>query len=201
GLEGVQIAGVRRGVGDEFLGKRLGDVARAAGHPDLDSVGAYEAVFDFYIANRGEIGIITHYGNDATVERFFLRPTMALCTDGLMPGPGQKPHPRALGAFPKALRMAREMGIALKDIVFRMSTLPCRFLGLEDPVLVPGADASLVLFDWNAVRERNDYLHPLVPSEGIDIVWVHGEMVLDHGTVRAPSRYRGRVLLPVAAGN
>ncbi len=201
GLQGVQIAGVRRGVGDEFLGKRLGDVARAAGHPDLDSVGAYDAVFDFYIANRGEIGIITHYGNDATVERFFLRPTMAICTDGLMPGPGQKPHPRALGAFPKALRMAREMGIALKDIVFRMSTLPSRFLGLEDPVLAPGADASLVLFDWNAVRERNDYLHPLVLSEGIDIVWVHGERVLDHGAVRAPSRYQGRVLLPVAAGN
>ncbi len=31
GLEGVQIAGVRPGVGDAFLGKRLGDVARAAG--------------------------------------------------------------------------------------------------------------------------------------------------------------------------
>ncbi len=200
GLEGVQIAGVRRGIGDAFLGKRLGDVARAAGHLDLDSVGAYEAVFDFYIANQGEIGIITHYGNDATVERFFLRPTMAVCTDGLMPGPGQKPHPRALGAFPKALRMAREMGIALEDIVFRMSTLPCRFLGLEDPVLVPGADASLVLFDWNAVRERNDYLNPLVPSEGIDLVWVHGERVLDHGIVRAPTRYPGRILLPVATG-
>ncbi len=201
GLEGVQIAGVRRGVGEEFLGKRLGDVARAAGQPDLDSFGAYEAVFDFYVANRGEIGIITHYGNDATVERFFLRPAMAVCTDGLMPGPGQKPHPRALGAFPKALRMAREMEIALKDIVFRMSTLPCRFLGLEDPVLVPGADASLVLFNWNAVRERNDYLQPLVPSEGIDIVWVHGERVLDHGAVRAPTRYPGRILLPAQNAN
>ncbi len=196
GLEGVQIAGVRRGVGDAFLGKRLADVARAAGHPDLDSLGAYEAVFDFYIENRGEIGIITHYGNDATVERFFRRPTMAVCTDGLMPGPGQKPHPRALGAFPKALRMARELGISLSEIVYRMSTLPCRFLALEDPVLVPGADASMVLFDWNAVRERNDYLNPLVPSEGIDVVWVHGEKVLDHGVVHAPARYSGRMLLP-----
>ncbi|MDX1527445.1 MAG: hypothetical protein R3337_02385 [Gammaproteobacteria bacterium] len=199
GLEGVQIAGVRKGVGDAFLGKRLGDVARASGQPDLDSFGAYEAVFDFYVANRGEIGIITHYGNDATVERFFRRPTMAVCTDGLMPGPGQKPHPRALGAFPKALRMAREMGIPLKDIVFRMCTLPCRFLGIEEPVLSRGADASLVLFDWSAVRERNDYLNPLVPSEGIDVVWVHGEKLLDHGTIQVPSRYPGRILLPAAA--
>lgn len=199
GLEGVQIAGVRKGVGDGFLGKRLGDVARAAGQPDLDSFGAYETVFDFYIANQGEIGIITHYGNDATVERFFRRPTMAVCTDGLMPGPGQKPHPRALGAFPKALRMAREMGIPLKDIVFRMSTLPCRFLGITEPVLGKGADASLVLFEWSAVRERNDYLNPLVPSEGIDVVWVHGQKVLDHGTIQVPGRYPGRILLPAAA--
>ena len=200
GLEGVQLAGVRKGVGDAFLGKRLGDVARAAGHPDLDSFGAYEAVFDFYVANQGEIGIITHYGNDATVERFFRRPTMAVCTDGLMPGPGQKPHPRALGAFPKALRMAREMGVPLKDIVFRISTLPCRFLGIEEPVLSEGGDASLVLFDWGAVRERNDYLNPLVPSEGIDVVWVHGEKVLDHGEIHAPPHYPGKILLPAAAG-
>jgi N-acyl-D-amino-acid deacylase len=195
GLEGVQIAGVREGVGDAFLGKRFGDVARAAGHSDLDSMGAFEAVFDFYRENNGEIGIITHYGNEATVERFFRRPTMAICTDGLMPGPGQKPHPRAIGAFPKALRMAREMDIPLKEIVYRMSTLPCRFLGLEDPVLAPGADASLVLFDWQAVGERNDYLDPLVPPQGIDAVWVHGALVLDHGTFHPPAPFPGRILM------
>ena len=195
GLGGVQIAGVRQGIGEAFLGKRLGDVARAAGHPDLDSPGAFEAVFDFYRENLGEIGNITHYGNEATVERFFRRPTMAICTDGLMPGPGQKPHPRAIGAFPKALRMAREMRIPLKEIVFRMSTVACRFLGLEDPVLAPGADASLVLFDWRTVGERNDYLNPLAPPQGIDAVWVHGDLVLDHGTFSPPARFPGRILM------
>ncbi len=196
GLGGIQIAGVKGGVGDAFLGRRLADVAAAAGHPDPESRGAYDAVLDFYVANDGEIGIITHYGNEATVERFFRRPTMAICTDGLMPGPGQKPHPRALGAFPRALRMAREMGIGLASIVHRMSTLPCRFLGLPDPVLVPGADASLVLFDADAVRERNDYLNPLVPNEGIHSVWVHGEALLDAGRLRVPERLPGRALLP-----
>ena len=78
GLGGIQIAGVKPGVGDAWLGKRLGDVARAAGAADLDSVAAYEAVFDFFLANRGEVAIITHYGNEATVERFFRRPTMAI---------------------------------------------------------------------------------------------------------------------------
>lgn len=200
GLGGVQIAGVKPGVGEPFLGRRLGDVARAAGVEDLGSDAAFQAVFDFFAANAGEIAIITHYGNEGTVERFFRRPTMALCTDGLMPGPGQKPHPRALGAFPKALRMARELGIPLQQLVYRLATLPCRFLHLPDPVLREGADASLVLFDAERVRENNDYLDPLVLPTGIDAVWVHGHQVLDHGALRAPRPFPGRVLTsPVRA--
>jgi N-acyl-D-amino-acid deacylase len=201
GLVGVQIAGVRPGVGDEFLGRRLADVARAAGAADPESDAGYEAVLDFHVANGGDVAIITHYGNDATVERFFRRPTMAICTDGLMPGPGQKPHPRALGAFPKALRLAREMGIPLAQIVWRLATLPCRFLRLPDPTLRPGADASLVLFDAERVGERNDYLDPLSPNVGIDAVWVHGELVLHEGRLRAPRPFPGRVLTsPVRDG-
>jgi N-acyl-D-aspartate/D-glutamate deacylase len=195
GLDGIQIAGVKPGVGDAYLGQRLSDVVHARGIADLEGDAAYDAVFDFFADNNGEIAIITHYGNDATVERFFRRPTMAICTDGLMPGPGQKPHPRALGAFPKALRMGREMGIPLAQMVWRMATLPCRFLNLPDPTLKVGADASLVLFDAEAVAERNDYLDPLARPTGIDRVWVHGECVLDHGRLMAPAAFPGRILI------
>jgi N-acyl-D-amino-acid deacylase len=194
GLGGVQIAGVKPGVGDAWLGRRLGDVARAAGAADLTSDAAFAAVFDFYAANDGEIAIITHYGNDATMERFFRRPTMAICTDGLMPGPGQKPHPRSLGAFPKALRMGREMGVPLEQMIWRMATLPCRFLNLPDPALKVGADASLTLFDPETVAERNDYLEPSIRPVGIDMVWIHGHLVLDQGALSAPRPFPGRVL-------
>jgi N-acyl-D-amino-acid deacylase len=194
GLSGIQIAGVKAGVGDAYLGRRLSEVADDAGITDVNSAAAFDAVFDFYIANGGEIAIITHYGNEATVERFFRRPTMAICTDGLMPGPGQKPHPRALGAFPKALRMGREMGIPLQQMVWRMATLPCRFLNLPDPTLRAGADASLVLFDPDAVAERSTYLDPLLRPIGIDMVWIHGELVLDDGALIVPHPFPGRVL-------
>jgi len=194
GLSGVQIAGIKPGVGDAYLGRRLSDVALDAGIADIESDAAYEAVFDFFFQNEGEISIITHYGNEATVERFFRRPNMAICTDGLMPGPGQKPHPRALGAFPKSLRMAREMGIPLEQMVWRMATLPCRFLNLPDPTLKIGADASLVLFDPDTVAERNDYLNPMVRPVGIEMVWIHGQLVLDQGRLAAPKPFPGRIL-------
>jgi N-acyl-D-amino-acid deacylase len=194
GLKGIQIAGAKPSIGEAYVGKRLSDVAHDAGAADLDSDAAFAAVFDFFVANDAEISIITHYGNEATVERFFRRPNMAICTDGLMPGPGQKPHPRSLGAFPKALRMGREMGIGLAQMVWRLSSLPCHFLNLPDPTLQIGADASLVLFDPNGVCERNDYADPLVPPNGIDLVWVHGELVLEQGKLIAPRRFPGRIL-------
>jgi N-acyl-D-amino-acid deacylase len=195
GLGGIQIAGVKPGVGDAWLGRRLGDVARDAGAADPRSDAAFAAVFDFYAANDGEIGIITHYGNEATMERFFRRPSMAICTDGLMPGPGQKPHPRSLGAFPKALRLGRDMGIPLEQMIWRMATLPCRFLNLPDPTLRVGADASLVLLDPDNVGECNDYADPSIRPIGIDMVWVHGHLVLDHGQLIVPQPFPGRTLM------
>lgn len=71
---------------------------------------------------------------------------------------------------------------------------PRRFLKLPDPTLKNGADASLVLFDAETVGERNDYLNPLVRPAGIDMVWVHGHLVLDHGNIRVPDPFPGRIL-------
>ena len=195
GLEGVQIAGVLEGVGDDFLGKRFSDVVLAAGVTDMSSEEAHDAVCDFFLDNRGEVSIISHYGNEATVEKFFRRPNMTLCTDGLMPGPGQKPHPRSLGSFPKALRMARELGIPVAEIVHRLAVVPCEFMGLPSPALREGADASLVLFDWDRVTERNSYEDPLIPPDGIDAVWVHGDLVQHEGRINPPKTFSGRHLL------
>ncbi len=194
GLHGIQVAGIADPADAAFLGRRLDDVAAAAGHPDPTPLEAMGAVIDFFVRNRLDVTIISHFGSAPIVERFFLRETMALCTDGLMPGPGQKPHPRLLGSFPRALRMARELNIPLERIVYRLATLPLEFLDLESPVLRPRADASLVLFDADTVTDRNSFAAPLVANEGIDHVWVHGHHALSDGALCATTR-PGRILL------
>jgi N-acyl-D-amino-acid deacylase len=50
------------------------------------------------------------------------------------------------------------------------------------------------------VGERNDYLDPLVPPAGIDVVWVHGQRVLDHGSFTVPKPFPGRVLMSPVRG-
>ncbi|MDJ0837874.1 MAG: amidohydrolase family protein [Acidobacteriota bacterium] len=192
GLSGIRIAGAAKET--SYLGRNLADVARDAGAPDPDSEAAMNAVCDFFLRNDLDITIIAFYGSELVMERLFRRDDMAICTDGLMPGPGQKPHPRSLGSFPKALRMARELEIPAEKMIYRMSTLPTTFLGLEDPSLREGADASLVLFDWENVAECNDYDEPLIHPRGIDKVWVHGELVLDEGLILPPKIYPGRIL-------
>jgi N-acyl-D-amino-acid deacylase len=184
GLGGIQIAGVKPGAADAWLGHSLGDVARAAGAADPTSDAAYAAVFDFYAANDGEIAIITHYGAEATMERFFRRPTMAICTDGLMPGPGQKPHPRSLGAFPKALRMGREMGVPLEQMIWRIAndaTVP-----LPQPVRPNAASGGRRLADAFRSRDRRgaQRLPRAVDSAGRD----------RHGMGTWPPRARSRRL-------
>jgi len=56
------------------------------------------------------------------------------------------------------------------------------------------ADASLVLFDWENVRERNGFEEPLIPPEGVDAVWVHGDLVYADGRFHPPSPFGGRIL-------
>ncbi|MFT7622524.1 MAG: N-acyl-D-amino-acid deacylase, partial [Myxococcota bacterium] len=195
GLSGIQVAGVHNRADDHFLGQRLDAVAAAAQASDPGSREAMDAVIDFFVRNQLDVTIISHFGEAPIVERFFARDDMAICTDGLMPGPGQQPHPRLLGSFPRALRMAREQLIPLEKIIYRMSVMPMRFLALEDPTLRAGADASLVLLDWEAVTDRNSFDDPLVDNHGIDSVWVHGARVSADGQM-LPNRPRnGRILL------
>ena len=193
GWQGVQIAGVKPGVGEAFLGRRLADLIHARG-ADPAGLSGLEAIAAFFLENDLQITVISHHGDEPTVRRLFRRPSMAICTDGLMPGPGQKPHPRSIGTFPRALRTARELGLPLHEIVYRMTELPARFLHLESPVLRPGADASLVLFDPGRVIDRNSYDDPFVPNEGIERVWVHGQLLLDRGRFIVPETLPGRVL-------
>jgi len=52
-----------------------------------------------------------------------------------------------------------------------------------------------VLFDWDRVTEHNSYTDPMVHPEGIDAVWVHGELVHSEGRIHAPEAFAGRHLL------
>jgi len=94
-------------------------------------------------------------------------------------------HPRAFGAFPRVIaKYVMEDGvITLEEAVRRMTSLAARRLGFEDRGTVePGMAADLVVFDPARLRDRADFgANATLQSEGVDYLFVNGELVIDRG--------------------
>jgi len=88
----------------------------------------------------------------------------------------------------------RERGfLSLEEAIHKMTGSSANRLGLFDRGLVrEGLAADLVLFDPAGICDRATLKDPHVYPEGIDSVWVNGELTLDRG--RHTGRTPGRVL-------
>jgi len=94
-------------------------------------------------------------------------------------------HPRAFGAFPRVIaKYVMEDGvITLEEAVRRMTSLAAQRLGMEDRgVVAAGMAADLVVFDPARLRDRADFgADATLQSEGVDYLFVNGELVIDDG--------------------
>lgn len=133
--------------------------------------------------------------DEEDVRRFLRHPLTMIGSDGLPRDP--RPHPRLWGTFPRVLgHYARDEGLfPLHEAVHKMTGLPgSRFALPGRGLLREGWHADLVLFDPARVRDTADYHDPIRAAEGIDAVWVNGELAYDGSAVtRARS---GRFLAP-----
>jgi len=94
-------------------------------------------------------------------------------------------HPRAFGAFPRVIaKYVREDGvITLEEAIRRMTSLAAHRLGMYDRgIVAPGMAADLVVFDPARLRDRADFgADATLQSEGVDYLFVNGELVIDDG--------------------
>ncbi len=94
-------------------------------------------------------------------------------------------HPRAFGAFPRVIaKYVREDGvITLEEAVRRMTSLAAHRLGMYDRgIVAPGMAADLVVFDPARLHDRADFgADATLQSEGVDYLFVNGELVIDDG--------------------
>ncbi len=72
--------------------------------------------------------------------------------------------------------------LTMEEAVRKMTSLPARFLGLQDRGIVrEGFWADLVVFNPDTVSSGADYGDPQLHPEGIPYVLVNGEIVVDNG--------------------
>ena len=106
-------------------------------------------------------------------------------------------HPRAFDTFPYFLAewvLARNL-LGLPEAVRKITAMPAQRAGLLDRgVLAEGLFADLTLIDTDALRAEIDYEKPFRYPEGVDLVVVNGQVVVDDGrhSGARPGRLLGR---------
>jgi N-acyl-D-amino-acid deacylase len=103
----------------------------------------------------------------------------ALATEG--PLRSGNPHPRNFGTFPRVLgHYARERKlITMEEAVYKMTGLNAEKLGLKERgILASGNFADITIFNPETVIDKATYNDPFQYNEGIEYVFVNGEMVL-----------------------
>ena len=113
----------------------------------------------------------------------------------------ESPHPRGWGTFARFLhrKTTRDSEWSVADAVEHLSARSARRFGLgRRGRVAPGWTADLILVDLDQVQDRADYERPTAVAEGIDDVFVGGELVLRDGelTGATPGRALRRMPLP-----
>jgi dihydroorotase/N-acyl-D-amino-acid deacylase len=175
-------------------GKTLADILSGRGKATTVENAADLAL---EIVERGGASGVFHAIAEEDVERILASPLTMVASDGEVPVFGRgAPHPRSYGTFARVLGVyVREKHLlTLEEAVRKMTSFPAARLGLVDRGLVrPGMKADLNVFDPATIRDRATFEKPHQHAEGVSLVVVNGEIVLDGDRLTAARP--GRVLL------
>jgi len=176
-------------------GETVAKIAAAVGRDE------YEVAFDILEAEPG-IQMVLHGMDPAEVKANMLGPHAMIGTDGFALDPEGPlgvgyPHPRSYGTFPRAIAwlVREERACTLEEMVERMTGRAARKLGLADRgVLREGAAADIVVFDPGRIDSAASFVEPHRLPEGIDAVYVAGELAYEGAEKKGVGEPAGRVL-------
>lgn len=122
-------------------------------------------------------GAIYFQMDEADVRRVMRSPISMIGSDGLPHD--QHPHPRLWGTFPRVIgHYARDEGLfTMEKAIHKMTGLTARVFKLKDRGEIrEGAYADLVVFNPRTIKDRATYDAPMLPSAGIERVYVNGKL-------------------------
>ena len=193
GPEGVMPVGLHQPENQQYVGRRLSDIAAARGEEWVDTV------FHLLLSENQRIGTIYYSMTEENIQLQLQLPWIKISTDagGMDPawasdyGPV---HPRAYGSYPRVLgRYVREERIlSLEDAIRKMSSAVADRLSLRDRGLLRrGMLADVVVFDPETIGDRATFEDPHQLSLGVEHVFVNGVHVIDGGvhTGATPGRF------------
>ncbi len=154
----------------------------------------FEAFFDL-VAENGHAALAIYFSmSEEDLQRILLGRHTVLSSDSLIKNLEETTHPRAFGSFPRAIRyFVKEKGLlTLEQMIHKMTGMTAERLMVAGKGLIrTGYDADLVLFDYDALRDKADYHHCFQPAEGIEKVFVGGQIVYENQSLTGifPGRF------------
>jgi len=180
-------------INNKYEGKSLEQIFREKGGSETP----YQAFFDWLLEISADATMILFGMNEDDVRTVISSPLSSIITDAWATSPsgGGKPHPRAYGTFPRAIRkyVREEKVLTLEEAIRKMTSLPAMKVGLQDRGLIrEGFWADLLIFDADKINDRATFAEPHQYPEGINYIIVNGQVVAQNGKLTGTQA--GRVL-------
>ncbi len=161
---------------DDVMGQSVAAIAKAKKEDPWQTF--------FHLAKVGAFALPQSM-TDANKIIAMQQPFVSFCTDvGPAAGGRSASHPRAFGSFPRLLsKYVRDLGaISLERAIAQTSAAAANaVLAFDRGKIAEGLAADLIVFDYQQLEDRADFVQPDALSEGMLHVIVNGTLVLEDG--------------------
>lgn len=137
-------------------------------------------------AHAPHTAVVVFTGKEEEIYLALTHPYAMPSTDTGVYTPGEG-HPQIAGSFPRYFKkmVVERHELTIMEAVRKATLLPAETLGLHAKGrLRPGMDADLVVFDIGGIVDKSDFGLPNAPPEGIDYVFVNGQLTLAEGILK-----------------
>ncbi|MDP4745019.1 MAG: amidohydrolase family protein [Porticoccaceae bacterium] len=147
-----------------------------------------EESFSRYRGDGKTDWVIVHFIPESTLVRAYSSPLVMVASDGSINAEG-KGHPRGAGTYARFFRRYVVEDGLLTPLEAARKTSYLAALRMQKAApsmrrkgrISVGADADIVILDYDKIRERATYAEPAQTSEGIPWVFVNGVAVVENG--------------------
>lgn len=191
GFENVVAIGLCAPEHVAFEGMNMAQIAR------MQQKDPFDALFDLLARENCGAGMIDYIAEEEDICDILRTPFSGVISDATYPSVGRV-HPRLYGTFARLIEkyVVKERVLTLEQAVHKVTGQAAKRFGLAGKGTVTvGADADLLLFAPEKIREKGTYSVPNVCASGFDDVFVLGERVVREGCYCGGRR--GEMLLRV----
>ena len=170
---------------EEYFGKNVSEIAKE------QNLSAGETIAQI-LSRSTETWIVYHCINQKDIDTAVLWKKAMICTDSWSypinaPKSIGQPHPRSYGAFTEYLEryVLKLKALSWEEAIHKITYLPAQFFNLKKRGQIKtGYFADLVLLNPLTVKANATYTSPRQLSDGVEYLWVNGELVIEERAVR-----------------